>query len=315
MSRNGSGAYALPQPAFVTGTVISSSAMNSNLSDIAAALTQSISADGQTPITGAIKFPSGTAAAPSITFGSDSTTGIDLKAIGQLELAAGGVSVGNSTSSATTWNLNTTVSGTLGVTGATTLSSTLGVTGAVTLTSATCTVGGNQVSTSWVLLNTLTASSSSSLSDTSSFTSKYSNYAIVLQNLIPTTNGTAYTLRVHSGGAFQSTSYLSSILTWSASASFSAATGSIALSNGSSADVANSGGVGLSGVIYIKGLPTSTSITKMVSGHVVYINTGGSASGGSIAGFWNSVNAIDGIQVNPSTSTIASGTIEIFGIV
>ena len=111
MSRNGSGPYSLPQPAFVTGTVISSSAMNSNLSDIAAALTQSISADGQTPITGAIKFSSGNAATPGITFGSDSTTGIDLNAVGKLELAAGGVSIGTSTSSATTWSLPTTFSG------------------------------------------------------------------------------------------------------------------------------------------------------------------------------------------------------------
>lgn len=52
MSRQGNGNYLLPQPPFVPGTTIASSPMNSDLSDIAAALTQSISKDGQTVYTG-----------------------------------------------------------------------------------------------------------------------------------------------------------------------------------------------------------------------------------------------------------------------
>ena len=52
MARNGSGTYSLPQPPFTPGTTISSSAVNSDLSDIGAALTQSISKDGQTVYTG-----------------------------------------------------------------------------------------------------------------------------------------------------------------------------------------------------------------------------------------------------------------------
>jgi hypothetical protein len=52
MSRNGSGTYSLPQPPFTAGTTIASSAVNSDFSDIAAALTQSISKDGQTVYTG-----------------------------------------------------------------------------------------------------------------------------------------------------------------------------------------------------------------------------------------------------------------------
>ena len=46
--RDGSGTYNLPQPPFVSGTVISSTAVNSDFSDIANALTQSLSKDGQT---------------------------------------------------------------------------------------------------------------------------------------------------------------------------------------------------------------------------------------------------------------------------
>lgn len=51
MARNGSGVYSLPQAPFVSGTTISSTAVNSDFSDIATALTQSIASDGQTPIT------------------------------------------------------------------------------------------------------------------------------------------------------------------------------------------------------------------------------------------------------------------------
>lgn len=51
MARNGSGVYSLPQAPFVSGTTISSTAVNSDFSDIATALTQSIASDGQTAIT------------------------------------------------------------------------------------------------------------------------------------------------------------------------------------------------------------------------------------------------------------------------
>lgn len=48
MSRNGSGTYSLPEAAFVYDTVIDETAVNSNFSDIASALTASIAKDGQT---------------------------------------------------------------------------------------------------------------------------------------------------------------------------------------------------------------------------------------------------------------------------
>lgn len=48
MSRDGAGNYSLPVAAFVFDTVISETDMNSDLSDIAAALTASIAIDGQT---------------------------------------------------------------------------------------------------------------------------------------------------------------------------------------------------------------------------------------------------------------------------
>lgn len=58
MSRDGVGNYNLPSPPtpFVAGTTILSSDVNSVLSDIASALSQSVSADGQTPLTGTLNL-------------------------------------------------------------------------------------------------------------------------------------------------------------------------------------------------------------------------------------------------------------------
>jgi len=53
MSRNGSGTYNLPAGnPVVTGTTITSSWANSTMQNIADGLTQSVSADGQTPMSG-----------------------------------------------------------------------------------------------------------------------------------------------------------------------------------------------------------------------------------------------------------------------
>lgn len=53
MSRNGSGVYSLPAGnPVVTNTTISSTWANNTMNDIASALTGSVAADGQTPMTG-----------------------------------------------------------------------------------------------------------------------------------------------------------------------------------------------------------------------------------------------------------------------
>jgi hypothetical protein len=51
MARNGSGTYSNPYSNFVSGTVISSTQVDANNSDIATALTQSIAVDGQSTVT------------------------------------------------------------------------------------------------------------------------------------------------------------------------------------------------------------------------------------------------------------------------
>jgi len=59
MSRNGTGTYSLPAGnPVVTGTSISSVAFNNTMGDIATALTGSVAADGQTPMTGSLDMNS-----------------------------------------------------------------------------------------------------------------------------------------------------------------------------------------------------------------------------------------------------------------
>lgn len=57
MSRNGSGTYTLPAGnPVVPATTISTTWANSTLTDIATALTGSVAADGQTPMTGPLNM-------------------------------------------------------------------------------------------------------------------------------------------------------------------------------------------------------------------------------------------------------------------
>ena len=76
MARNGSGTYTNPYPNFVSGTVISSSEVDANNSDIATALTQSIAVDGQAAVTANI--PLGTHKLTGVSAGSAATDSLNL---------------------------------------------------------------------------------------------------------------------------------------------------------------------------------------------------------------------------------------------
>lgn len=99
MPRNGTGTYSLPQPPFVAGTVISSAAVNSDLSDIAIALTGSLPRDGQAGMTGAFKAADGSSIAPSITFSNQTNTGFFRPADDEIGIIIDGVELGTFSSS------------------------------------------------------------------------------------------------------------------------------------------------------------------------------------------------------------------------
>lgn len=119
MPFNGSGTFTLAQPAFVPSTVISSSAMNSDLSDIATnGLTNVVAKDGQTTITGAFKGFTGSVGVPMYSFSADTDSGmyrigannigLSVNATKILDIATTGLSVIGALSATTSLTVTTT---------------------------------------------------------------------------------------------------------------------------------------------------------------------------------------------------------------
>lgn len=85
MSRNGTGTYSLPAGnPVVTGTTISSTWANNTLGDISSALTGSVAADGQTPITGNLQMGNN-----RITGLADALASTDAATLGQVNTIVG----------------------------------------------------------------------------------------------------------------------------------------------------------------------------------------------------------------------------------
>lgn len=78
MPRNSSGTYSLYTPGnpVVTQTVISSSWANNTLSDIASAMTDSLSRSGDGGMLASLELANGTSSAPGLSWGSDLTSGL-----------------------------------------------------------------------------------------------------------------------------------------------------------------------------------------------------------------------------------------------
>ncbi len=94
MPYNGSGTFTLAQAAFVPSTPISSSAMNSDLSDIATnGLSNAVTKDGQTTITGAFKGANGSVGLPMYSFASDTNSGMYRIGADNVGISVGGANI------------------------------------------------------------------------------------------------------------------------------------------------------------------------------------------------------------------------------
>lgn len=176
--------------------------------------------------------------------------------------------------------------------------------------------GGPSADPSWktgvrVLLNTLTASNSATLSDTTSLTSAYAYYELVFDNILPATNNVSFELQVHSGGTFPATVYLANVTSFSngsATVTSSAPTTFIPLSQ---ATALPNSQIGASGIIRVSN-PSGTAASKLWSGTMSF--TGSTLTGSSLcSGLWNNTAAVDGFQVLMSSGNITSGTVKIYG--
>ena len=111
--------------------------MNSDLSDIATALTQSLSTTGVSSMTGPIKGAAGSVAAPSYSFSSDTDTGWYLAGTNTIGLALGGAVALTVSSTVITYSGALSITGTLTtgklvVTGTASVGGTLDISGDVT---------------------------------------------------------------------------------------------------------------------------------------------------------------------------------------
>jgi hypothetical protein len=133
MSRNGSGTYSLPAGnPVVTGTTISTTWANNTLNDIAATLTDSVAADGQTPMTGDLDLNSN-----KIVNLAAGTIAGDAVEYSQLVAVTSVVTITGGTINGATIGATTPASGrftTLESTGNTTVGGNLSVTGTSTFT-------------------------------------------------------------------------------------------------------------------------------------------------------------------------------------
>lgn len=162
----------------------------------------------------------------------------------------------------------------------------------------------------WTLLNTLTASTSASLSDTTSLTSSYSEYEIEFTDILPATNGVTGQLRINSAGV-QTTGYIANTIVFAnGSATGTAAAPTTFIPVYSATGVLNTGN-GLSGKMYINN-PSSSGITHIVYGNMFQRSAALSGWCGC-SGAWNTAGAITGIEFTFSSGNIASGSIKIYG--
>lgn len=161
-----------------------------------------------------------------------------------------------------------------------------------------------------VLLNTLTASGSATLSDLTSLTATYSSYELVIQNLISAANNVDIVLQVHAGGNFQTTTYLTKAITPNGTAILNNnPTTFIPLGDGAT-DTFNSA-PGISGTIRV--FSPSTSALHMWVGYFNFLTSAGSSGPAQVTGYYNSAVVVDGFQIKASTGNLTSGTVRIYG--
>jgi hypothetical protein len=118
MPRNGSGTFSYADPDFSANTVISSSVMNTKLTDVSTALTGSIAKDGQTTTSAVIPFASGLSAdtIAELTSAAGVTVDAVLLKDGRID-----TNQGADIASASTVNLETATGNVVDVTGTTTI--------------------------------------------------------------------------------------------------------------------------------------------------------------------------------------------------
>lgn len=161
-----------------------------------------------------------------------------------------------------------------------------------------------------VLLNTLTASNSVTISDTTSITATFNDYELFFENVIPATAATNLELQLFISGVAQTTSYLGQAeAIANGVAAFAQPTTFIQVGG----NTTNSQ-PGVSGKCTIYGANTA-SVTKQVVCQTTSVNGSGQAvlliSSGS---YTATTGPVTGVQFLETSGNITSGSVKIYGI-
>ena len=161
-----------------------------------------------------------------------------------------------------------------------------------------------------VLLATLTASNSATLASTTALSGGYANFEIVFENLVRATASTNCKIQIYSGGAYQTTGYLSyAYALTSGGSAATEVTDGIPCDNSQSNASAS---VPLSGMIRVSNTAQTTGPKQF---HGQMINASTATLSTQVAGYWNGGNgAIGGLQVFFSSGNITSGSIRVYGL-
>ena len=175
----------------------------------------------------------------------------------------------------------------------------------------------------WVLLSTVTASNSATV-DFTGLSSTYTNYKVVINDLVPATNATTLWARVGTGGTptYQSggTDY-----SWTRFFSFVTTTGTTYTSGGSgdgndaqiqvgtNGNIPNSGSGALSAEIKIFN-PSQSTKFHYIDYEVSFTDIGANHQFVTGQGVYLSTTAVTAFRLQMSSGNIASGTVKTYGL-
>jgi len=137
----------------------------------------------------------------------------------------------------------------------------------------------------------------------------FNKIRIDIFNVTPISTSNTFFAQVHSGGSYQTTSYVvAAFVPAGSSIVTNSLTTSAILSNASS--VSNT--VGCTG--YLEIFQPNAIATHQMIGQVTY-NAAGTAALATTYGYWNNTAVIDGIQFAFGTGNVSSGFIRVYGII
>ena len=162
-----------------------------------------------------------------------------------------------------------------------------------------------------VLLATLTASNSATLSDTTHLTATYAEYNIIFENLIPAATSQVCKLQVQVSGSYQTSGYLSQNVSVS-NATVTATTVTTYIGCGVGVGLVGNTAPGVSGQMHVSN-PSGTSAPKTFFGVFSSYFNSNYVTIEMSGGFYNTTGAVTGFQVLFDGGNITSGVIKIYG--